>query len=63
MPAITIILDKVNEENMGDLSAFMMLSAAYSGYLFEVEPFNQPGVEIYKRILKEKMQELEDETI
>ena len=41
----------------------MMLSAAYSGYLFEVEPFNQPGVEIYKRILKEKMQELEDETI
>ena len=63
VPAITIILDKVNEENMGELSAFMMLSAAYSGYLFEVEPFNQPGVEIYKRILKEKMQELEDETI
>lgn len=63
VPATTIILDKVNEENMGELSAFMMLSAAYSGYLFEVEPFNQPGVEIYKRILKEKMQELEDETI
>ena len=36
VPAITIILDKVNEENMGELSAFMMLSAAYSGYLFEV---------------------------
>ncbi len=63
VPATTIILDKVNEENMGELSAFMMLSAAYSGYLFEVEPFNQPGVEIYKKILKEKMQELEDETI
>ena len=63
VPATTIILDKVSEENMGELSAFMMLSAAYSGYLFEVEPFNQPGVEIYKKILKEKMQELEDETI
>ena len=26
-----------------------MLSAAFSGLLFGVDPFNQPGVEVYKK--------------
>ena len=32
-----------------------MLSAAFSAYLFEVDPFNQPGVEAYKSEVKKRI--------
>lgn len=52
-----ITLDKVDEENIGRLCAFFMMSAAYSGYLFDVEPFNQPGVDVYKNLVRNKLGE------
>lgn len=52
-----IEIDSINEETIGTLCAFFMLSAAYSGYLFDVEPFNQPGVEIYKECVKNNLSE------
>lgn len=52
-----IEIDSINEEAIGTLCAFFMLSAAYSGYLFDVEPFNQPGVEIYKECVKNNLSE------
>lgn len=52
-----ITIDKINEENIGKLSAFFMMSAAYSGYLFDVEPFNQPGVDVYKNLVRNKLGE------
>lgn len=51
----TITIDKVDEENMGELCAFFMLSAVYSGYLFDVDPFNQPGVEVYKECVRNNL--------
>lgn len=55
VPCNVITLDKVDEKTMGEVSAFFLLSAAYSGFLFEVNPFNQPGVEVYKSEVKTKL--------
>ena len=35
--------------NLGHLLGFFMVACAMSAYLLEVNPFNQPGVEIYKK--------------
>ena len=51
-----ITLDKITENNMGALCAFFMLSAAYSGYLFDVFPFDQPGVEVYKECVRKRLE-------
>ena len=46
----------ITENNMGALCAFFMLSAAYSGYLFDVFPFDQPGVEVYKECVRKRLE-------
>ncbi|MDR1781687.1 MAG: glucose-6-phosphate isomerase [Bacilli bacterium] len=42
----------LNEYNLAYLMAFMMYSCAYSAMLLKVDPFNQPGVEVYKKEIK-----------
>ena len=44
-----IELECLDEKNLGYLMAFMMYACAYSAYLLEVNPFDQPGVEVYKK--------------
>ena len=53
-----IELDCISAANIGKLCAFFMLSAAYSGYLFDVNPFNQPGVEVYKECVRNNLSEV-----
>ena len=48
VPCIEITIDKIDEETLSELIYFFLLAAAFSGYLMGVEPFNQPGVEVYK---------------
>jgi glucose-6-phosphate isomerase len=48
-----IELDQIDEYHIGYLMQFFMLSCAISGYLDDVNAFNQPGVEEYKRVMKE----------
>ncbi len=48
VPCIEITIDKLEEESLAELMLFFMLSAAFSGFLMGIEPFNQPGVEVYK---------------
>lgn len=50
-----IEVSEIDEESIGLLCVFFMLSAAYSGYLFDVNPFNQPGVEVYKECLRNNL--------
>ena len=45
-------IDKMTINNIGKLSSFFMLSAVFSAYLFEVDPFNQNGVVSYKEEIK-----------
>jgi len=44
-----IEIEKMNPYNLGNLFYFFMRSCAYSAYLLGVNPFNQPGVEVYKK--------------
>lgn len=48
VPNISIVLDRIDEENLGKLLYFFEISVSISGYLLGVNPFNQPGVEEYK---------------
>jgi glucose-6-phosphate isomerase len=48
-PNIIINLPKLDEFNLGYLLYFWEKSCAMSGYLLGVNPFNQPGVEVYKK--------------
>lgn len=40
---------------VGQLMYFLMLSVAYEGELADVDAFDQPGVEAYKRIMRQKL--------
>ena len=41
--------DKPDEENLGRLIYFFEKACAISGYMLGVNPFDQPGVESYKK--------------
>lgn len=49
VPCLEIEMDELSLENVGTLIYFFQLTAAFSGLLFGINPFNQPGVEIYKK--------------
>ena len=55
VPALVIELDQVTPKSLGELSSFYFLVASYSGYLFDINPFNQPGVEVYKSEVKKRL--------
>lgn len=52
VPNLLIAIDTKDEFNIGYLMMFMMLSCMYSGYLLGINPFDQPGVEMYKKEVK-----------
>ncbi|MBQ0111476.1 MAG: glucose-6-phosphate isomerase [Oscillospiraceae bacterium] len=49
VPNIIIDVDKADEENLGELIYFFEKACGISGYLLGVNPFDQPGVESYKK--------------
>lgn len=49
VPNIKISIEKLDEENLGGLIYFFELATAMSGNILGVNPFNQPGVEEYKK--------------
>lgn len=49
VPNLVIYLDRLNARSLGYLMYFYMRACAMSAYLNGVNPFNQPGVEIYKK--------------
>lgn len=49
VPSITLWMDRIDAESVGALLYFFEHAVAVSGYLIGVHPFNQPGVEDYKR--------------
>ena len=52
-PVISIDCGALNEETLGELFWFFELSCAVSAYLLGVNPFDQPGVENYKKNMLE----------
>jgi glucose-6-phosphate isomerase len=49
VPNIRIEIPSINEYYLGELVYFFEIACGISGYLLEVNPFNQPGVEAYKK--------------
>ncbi len=49
VPAATLLLNSRSEETLGQLFYFFEKAIALSGYLLRVNPFDQPGVEAYKK--------------
>ncbi len=49
VPNIVIEVDKKDEYNFGYMVYFFEMACAISGYTLGVNPFNQPGVESYKK--------------
>ena len=51
-------LPKLNAYHLGELLYMLAMSVAYEGELSNVDAFNQPGVESYKRIMGPKLAEV-----
>ena len=49
VPTMVLNLEDVNEYNIGQLIYFFEKACAISGYVLGVNPFDQPGVEAYKK--------------
>ena len=49
VPNIHITLPALREDYLGQLIYFFEVACGISGYILDVNPFNQPGVEAYKR--------------
>lgn len=49
VPNLVVEIDKLDEYELGGMIYFFEKACAISGYLMGVNPFNQPGVEAYKK--------------
>lgn len=49
VPVIKICIPEINEFYIGHLLYFFEISCALGGYLLDINPFDQPGVEQYKK--------------
>ena len=56
IPIDEIIIDEVSEEAIGKLIFYYELLTSLMGILIDVNTYNQPGVELGKSILKEKLE-------
>lgn len=51
VPVITIELDQINSTTLGELIYFFEMACAVYVYNLDVNPFDQPGVEAYKKAM------------
>ena len=49
VPVIIMDMGQLNDEKLGEIFYFFELACGVSAYILDVNPFNQPGVEFYKR--------------
>jgi glucose-6-phosphate isomerase len=71
-PSMTITLPLIDAYHMGQLFHFFELATAFTGFLYGINPFNQPGVEegknltygmMGKRGFEEKRKEVEEHRV
>lgn len=49
-PNATLSMPRVDEEALGQLLMMLQIATVYAGALYDVDPLNQPGVELGKRL-------------
>lgn len=57
-PSSIIWLDNLTEQNLGELMQFFMFATIIGGYLLDINPFDQPGVQEYKKLITEGLKEV-----
>lgn len=57
-PNATFVLPAMQPKHLGELLYLLALSVAYEGELADVDAFDQPGVEAYKRIMGPMLKEM-----
>lgn len=57
-PNLTIKIDKINEENLGSLFMLFEGATAFLGEFFNINAFDQPGVELSKELTKKAIAKL-----
>ena len=55
VPCLEITLSEMSLKDMASLIYFFQLAAAYSALLLNVNPFDQPGVEVYKKEVRDSL--------
>lgn len=55
VPGMTLRMDSLSEENLGRCIYFFQHAVSIGGYLLGVNPFDQPGVEAYKKEMFEEL--------
>jgi len=53
LPVISLVINELNEKSLGELIIFFELLTALMGEVLEINPFDQPGVEIGKVYTKQ----------
>ena len=54
-PSNIISVDELNEYHLGELVRFFMMASISGAILMDVNPFDQPGVEKYKSLIKQAL--------
>ena len=54
-PSNIITIDEKNEETIGELIHFFILTSIVGALLMDVNPFDQPGVQEYKKLINEEL--------
>ena len=49
VPNLRIVIPTINENTLGELILFFEFACAIGGYMLKINPFDQPGVEAYKK--------------
>jgi glucose-6-phosphate isomerase len=56
-PNFTVLLDQLNEYTLGQLFLLFEGATAFLGEYYEIDAFNQPGVELSKKLTKQYLNE------
>lgn len=54
-PSLMFTIDNKDERHLGELLHFFIISAIMGALLLDVNPFDQPGVEDYKKLINEEI--------
>ena len=67
VPQMEVSIERIDEYNLGSIFYFFEFACGISAYVLGVNPFNQPGVEAYKKnmfaLLRKPVFEAETEAI
>lgn len=58
VPTVRIKIPKLDAYNIGKLIYFFEMSCAISAYMLEVNPFDQPGVDNYKKNMYQLLEKM-----